>query len=375
MKTTWVPAAVQDSILRVASSCRAPEGIAAISYNVLPGWHQRTIIRDIMLHHAGTQGSSQLRVAKARAILGQLAQSARISGPYGQLLRHEAAVLAQKPASYILGAPLAAHNSPCTFQEFAGKAGAHGSAYRCEADLGSSARDLLTPPALRTVAELSGQDAGSFERYLDLFSRRAFRRSILVKSPRLEAAPATIYPQRMLPLHLSARLRQAPVREGEATYVFTDARGRTLSTRSPSVGRALDRLSAAFPATVPVRDLAGDAPDRSRVARALLDLTIQGRATASAMPLEIGQPTDARPRVWSLARAEAAAGLPGVTSGRRSDDGAGPADRARPWNPGCGHRDRSPPNLGGLRGAGSASKARKMTHPRAFGPIRLFVPL
>lgn len=311
---SWVPAGVQDAILRVASTCLAPEGIAAISYNVLPGWHQRTIIRDIMRHHAGRQGSPQLRVAKARAILGQLAQSAQASGPYGQLLRHEATVLAQKPASYILGEFLATDNSPCTFQEFTGKAQAHGLAYLCEADLGASARDLLTPPALRTVAELSGQDAGSFEQYLDLFSGRAFRRSILIKSSRLMAAPAAINPQRMLPLHLSARLQSAPVRDGDAIHAFMDARGRPLSTRSPSVGRALDRLSAAFPATVPVRDLAGDGPERSRVARALLDLTIQGRATASALPLEIGQPTDVRPRVWSLARTEAAVGLPGVTS-------------------------------------------------------------
>ena len=311
---SWVPAAVQDAILHVSSTCLAPDGIAAISYNVLPGWHQRTIIRDIMLHHAGKQGSPQLRVAKARAILGLLGQSAQITGSYGQLLRHEAAVLAQKPASYILGEFLATDNSPCTFQDFTGKAQRHGLAFLCEADLGVSAHELLTPPAHNNVAELSGGDPGMLEQYLDLFSGRSFRRSILVKSPRLKAAPATVNPQRMLPLHLSARLQMAPARDKEATYAFTDARGRSLSTRSPSVGRALDRLSAVFPATVPVRDLAGDGPDRSRVARALLDLTVQGRATVSALPLELGQPTDARPRVWQLARSEAAAGLPGVTS-------------------------------------------------------------
>ena len=311
---SWVPAAVQDAILRIASECLTPEGIVAISYNVLPGWHQRSIVRDILLHHAGNQGSPHARVAKARAILAQLAQASQNTGPYGRLLRHEAELLALKPDSYILGEFLAADNSPCSFQDFAGKAARHGLAFLCEADLGAGARELLTPEALQNVTGLGAGDTGLFEQYLDIFSGRPFRRSILVKSQRVKVTPATINPQRMLPLHVSARLHPAPARDKQRTYAFADARGRRIYTRLPSLGHALDRLSEAFPGTLPVRSLAGDGPERGRVAKALYDLTLEGRATVSALPLDVGHASDARPRVWPLARAEAAAGMPGVTS-------------------------------------------------------------
>src|SRR6185295_9642671 len=49
-------------------------------------------------------------------------------------------------------------------------------------------------------------------------------------------------------------------------------------------------------------------------AQTLLELVRRGRALLSALPIEVGRETDPRPKVWSFARAEAAIGLPGVTS-------------------------------------------------------------
>ena len=115
---SWVPQAAQDAILKICGEALATNGVATISYNVLPGWHLRRIVRDICLHHVGKDGPPQQRVVGARRLLEQIAKSASETDPYGQLLRNEAMRTARRPASYILGEFLAADNAPCYFHEF-----------------------------------------------------------------------------------------------------------------------------------------------------------------------------------------------------------------------------------------------------------------
>ena len=48
---SWVPAAVQDKILDICKWNLSPDGIAYVSYNTLPGWHMRGMIREIGRAH------------------------------------------------------------------------------------------------------------------------------------------------------------------------------------------------------------------------------------------------------------------------------------------------------------------------------------
>ena len=100
---SWVPRAAQDAIFRICRQTLAPNGIATISYNVLPGWHLRMVIRDLCRRYAGTEGSPQHRVARARAALQQIAEASNETEPYGQLLRLEARRLKDVPSAYIMG--------------------------------------------------------------------------------------------------------------------------------------------------------------------------------------------------------------------------------------------------------------------------------
>ena len=68
---SWAPRAVQDAIFRICREASRPTASPQISYNVLPGWHMRSVIRDICLRHTGSEGSPQQRVAKARAHAGR----------------------------------------------------------------------------------------------------------------------------------------------------------------------------------------------------------------------------------------------------------------------------------------------------------------
>jgi SAM-dependent methyltransferase len=69
---SWVAPSVQAAILELIGSCLSDGGVAAVSYNVLPGWHLRNPVKDILRYYARTDGSTQERVARARAALAAL---------------------------------------------------------------------------------------------------------------------------------------------------------------------------------------------------------------------------------------------------------------------------------------------------------------
>src|ERR1700693_2505117 len=48
---SWVPPSVQERVLAIASEVLAPNGVAYVSYNALPGGHVRNAMRQMMLWH------------------------------------------------------------------------------------------------------------------------------------------------------------------------------------------------------------------------------------------------------------------------------------------------------------------------------------
>jgi SAM-dependent methyltransferase len=296
---SWVPKAAQDAIFRVCRDVLAANGMAAISYNVLPGWHLRRIVRDICLHHVGGDGEPRDRVARARALLEEIAKSSSPTEPYGLLLRNEARRAAKRPASYILGEFLAQHNDPCYFREFAQRAGAHGLSYLCEGDLAASIRETRTPEIRARIRALAGSSPLAFEQYADFFTGRTFRRSVLIREQQAAAVRRERDAQRLRGLH------------------FASDRGGAIRAKDPAARRALALLAERYPATLTFEELAAPGTEE-RVSKVLFGILATGEATASALPLRTGRASAERPRAWSLARSEAAAGQRWVTSLRHS---------------------------------------------------------
>jgi methyltransferase-like protein/trans-aconitate methyltransferase len=314
---SWAPRAAQESVFRICRETLTNNGLAVVSYNVLPGWHMRSVIRDICLRHAGLEGSPQQRVVEARAILADIAATANAAEPYGLLLRNEARRTAHRPASYILGEFLVADNSPCYFQEFTERAKQHSLSYLCEADLEAAVPETLSAALQARISANAGADLAAREQYVDYFTGRTFRCSVLTKS---DVSPARDW-DHLHQLHIACDLRADPGKSDAETAAYTDARGRAVKSQDPAVARALARLAAARPATLSFAQVAappaGEAsePDAAtRVCRALSILVAAGQAEISTMPLVVGAADENCPRVWALARAEAAAGQPWVTN-------------------------------------------------------------
>src|SRR5438128_2655913 len=134
---SWVPADVQQKILEVCKENLAPQGVAYVSYNTLPGWHMRGAIRDMMIFHTQQFTAPAERAEQARALLDFLAASVDAKdNPYGLFLASELALLRDKADSYLLHDHLEEHNEPLYFHEFMARAAAHGLRYLGEADPG-----------------------------------------------------------------------------------------------------------------------------------------------------------------------------------------------------------------------------------------------
>jgi trans-aconitate methyltransferase len=309
---SWVRPAVQDAIFRIVSAALADGGVAAVSYNVLPGWHLKSPLRDMLLAHAGTDGTPRERVQRAREMLGWL-ETATGTDAYGALLREEAKRLARMPASYILGEFLAKHNAPVAFDEFADRAARHGLSFLCEADLDAGAMASIPAETRRHVAAMTNKDPIRAGRSLDLFSGRPFRRSLLVKAQpgRMIGGPL---PQHLAGLHIACGLTLDQAGTTATSTAFTDRWGRNISTKIAGIGETFRRLAESYPATLAVDELAGAGAEGGRIKRALLNLLLEGRAGVSVLPIAVGRGTEVRPVAWASARAESALGLPFVTN-------------------------------------------------------------
>jgi SAM-dependent methyltransferase len=309
---SWVPRKVQDAIFRISRETLTDQGVATISYNVLPGWHLRSIVRDICLHHVGRDGSPRDRVAKARSVLASIAASTDETEPYGLVLRSEAKRIARRPSAYILGEFLVPDNTPCYFHEFTERAGKYGLSFLCEGDLNSSIPQIRDPEMRRRNQSLAGSSPMALEQYIDFFTGRTFRRSVLVRSEHATRIKRDRNLDRLRGLHFSYRMLVS----GKGSKNPSAKKNAQVRIRHPSVRIALQRLAECYPATLSLEQLTENVPPDSatRLCSALLALVVAGDATASTLPTIVGRANARCPKLWSLARMEAGAKQPWLTS-------------------------------------------------------------
>ena len=286
---SWVPNAARDAILQICREKLAPSGVAAISYNVLPGWHLRRAIRDICIVAAGTSGTPLERATRARRAIDNIANCTSKKLPYGYFLRQESMRLRQQPLAYIYGEFLGENNTPCTFTEFAGRAAAHDLEFLCEGDLDASALAVIDDAQAfsKLLPKRDSLFAIGRGQTVDFVSGRPFRRSLVVHA------------------FAGAKPLQADAKRLRGLYIL---RGATES-RFASVDDA-------FPNSVAVDSLIAslNEEDGFRVCEMLLAAVVAGQGTISTLPVRAGRPDISKPLVSALNRIEAASGQPWLSS-------------------------------------------------------------
>jgi methyltransferase-like protein len=178
---SWVSEPIQQRILELCKEALASNGVALISYNVLPGWRQRGLIRDIMMFGASLEPSSdpEKKLQSAAHLIGLVAAARRDKDDlYGRYLNEAISRLQSSDSSYLFHEFLEEHNSPCLFTDFMKKAQSVGLQFLSEARPAFMAGDDLGPEQGRFLDSLA-TDVIKREQALDIFRNRMLRETVL----------------------------------------------------------------------------------------------------------------------------------------------------------------------------------------------------
>lgn len=311
---SWVPQRVRRALLAAMARHLAPDGVAYVSYNALPGWAPVGALRQVLLRDVDRRADPVEQVRAARRTLRALSDaSGDIDTPWRAFLRNEARRAGQAADSLVFHDLLATENEAFHLHEVAAAAAEAGLRAVADALPEETAPETLGEAALRAV-----RDAGCglpLDLVADTVAGRRFRRTVLVAAERTAEAP----PPTVEDLWFSAVLRPTPeagdaVRAGQPVP-FT---GPYEFTARPETGALLLAAAELGRGPTDAPTLVRAACDLSGVSEAILHDTLRNAAVPLArvggLRLHPGGGTHlrtapARPRASPLARHQAACGL------------------------------------------------------------------
>lgn len=250
---SWVPEPVQAGILAACGRWLSPSGIAYVSYNTYPGWHLRSMVRDMLHYRVRDIAAPRARIHACREFLEYLRANVRDrDSAFGKAVVEEAALIAEASDTYVFHEHLELDNRPVYFHQFAAAARQHGLEYMSEAE----ARDHDHDGGEGDVRIAREQDR-------DLLAGTTFRRSLLRRAD----APreASVGADRIAGLWLGSAAR--PERDavdvvGPGVEVFVGQSGQKLSIGHPWLKAAFVLLGERWPEATPFADLAAEIAQR-----------------------------------------------------------------------------------------------------------------
>lgn len=176
---TWVPVPVREQILAICRGSLAPQGVAYISFNALPGCHTRIMLREMMLFHNRDFHDPNQRMNQALALLKILANAQeKQSEPYVRFLQEELGRMSERCPESLYHDELSEIFTPLYFHQFMDQAQRHDLQFLGESDLFEMMPRDLTPKAVEVLDRI-GHNIILREQYLDFMRGRCFRKTLL----------------------------------------------------------------------------------------------------------------------------------------------------------------------------------------------------
>ncbi len=244
---SWVPESVREAILRVSAENLSSDGVVYISYNTMPGWYLRGMVRDMMLRHVEGIQDSASKIAQARAMLSFLVKSSQANKtPYAEYLRAEAAFLDKQPDLYLFHDHLEEYNKPYFFQDFIRFASRFGLQFLGESNLATMWIGNLSTETSQKLATI--QDGVVSGHYMDCIVGRSFRETLLVHSGK--PISRNLAPDRFDDIRFCGRFQEEPSIELNDRKEYKTQNGQTIFASEKPTQLALEALSAAFPGSL-----------------------------------------------------------------------------------------------------------------------------
>ncbi|XGA79449.1 class I SAM-dependent methyltransferase [Halomonas sp. CH40] len=253
---SWVPASVQQAILRVCSENLSDNGIAYISYNTYPGWKTKEIIRDAMLLRGAKRTTGDEKLSYAIGMIDFLQQVSPEQSVMRKVLDENADKIRQGKASYLLHEFLEPCNQPMYFKDFVALAGEYNLWYLAEAEphimfLNNYAASIAEPLS----KEVKQQE--QLEQYLDFVTNRAFRQTLLIPKANQAKIRYGLDAKRLEQLQVAGIFFENKMAgDTRQPTLYTDWRGGQIAPNALEYA-FVEALSKAYPATLTFEQLVG----------------------------------------------------------------------------------------------------------------------
>ncbi len=180
---SWVPEEARAAILRQCHESLAPDGLAMVSYNALPGGCARQVVRDMLRWHVRDLGTPGERVSEAKALAQFLSDAPHPPDEVGQAIRSELRTALAKEPGFLYHDDLAEHYAPVFLHEFVAEAGRHGLRFVADVDLAELIWLLLKPETVQILHALTDDRVERLQ-YFDFLVSRRFHQTVLCRAER-----------------------------------------------------------------------------------------------------------------------------------------------------------------------------------------------
>jgi SAM-dependent methyltransferase len=287
---SWIPDDLRDRLLAMCRQRLAPQGVAHISYNALPGRYVRMMMRDMMLYHTRNCPDPKERIVRARSLLRMLADARTVTSGWQTMIDEEVRLMSTDEEGWFFHDDLAPVNDAFHVRDFAVRAARHSLQY-----LGDAQPHLMFDSRI----SLGWVGGGVIEReqYFDFLCLRPFRQTLLCASEVRLERPATA--ERMDGFLFSSPARQS---NGQVEGLNSAC----LAEPPESVARVAAAMGAVYPQPVPFDELLESVGDREALRGILFALIGSGFAEFHVHDFAPRASVGPRPLASRLARWETA---------------------------------------------------------------------
>jgi hypothetical protein len=287
---SWVPDDVRDRLLTVCRERLAPQGVAYISYNALPGRHVRIMLREMMLYHTRGCSDPGQRIEGARALLRMVGEAQLVERSWRPMVEEEIERMLTGNAGWFFHDDLATVNDSFYLRDFVARAARQSLQY-----LGDAEAHLMFYNEDR-LAWL-GDDVIERQQYLDFLYLRQFRMTLLCREevPLQRQAGAE---------RMDKFLFSSPARD--LGGLIEGLNSVCIGAAQEGPARAAAAMREVYPLPVAFERLCDSAGDREELRRILFKLISSGFAQFHVHDFAPGTAVTLRPRASRLACWEAA---------------------------------------------------------------------
>lgn len=249
---SWAAKEERDAILRACRDNLTENGIAAISYNVLPGWNFRGTVRELIRRHVRVFEGADKQIQEARRAVEFIARATSESTPHGQMYRNVRDSLRISTDHYLYHDYISDRNEPFYFHQFAAMLEPFDLQFAAEADITQTAAMGVSAEA---TAALNRAPILDREQLLDFLVNTGYRRSVVCRKDR---KINRLIDHRSMESLSVALVRPFPDFEfdpGNTETIQLSWDGGSLNTSEPLGKAALKHLMNVWPQAVPVNEL------------------------------------------------------------------------------------------------------------------------